>query len=748
MQPCCSSQIDRELVENEGILDENGHFNGFGGYMRAKVAKLKHQVHNNVVLKSELFKGLSIYVNGYTDPPAFELRKIFTENGGEYHHYYNHGFTSYTIASSLASLKFKNLRKGEYLLKPAWVTDSILFHTVLPIESYILKPSAAPSAQLKGGVDEFYQRSRLHLISTLAQDLKIFVAELRAKENPEFPSRSKLEGLGDEDGFKLDENVICHIDMDCFFVSVALKSRPALKRKPIAITHSRDANGKGYAEIASCSYEARKFNVKASMWMNEAVKLCPNLICLPYEFDKYKETSKILYSIISKYTLDIRAVSCDELYIDLTSLCKKMKISDPLKVVKVIRDDIEATTHCTASAGLGPNMLIARLATKKAKPNGQFYVNQKESSNLVKNVKISDLPGVGYSAMDKVRSELGIETCRELRKVDVKRLQEVFGQKQGKKLYDQCRGISEPFELTELTNRKSISCDVNFGVRLTTQDDLTAFLADIARNLASRMKSAHAKGKTIGLRLLIRSPGAPIEPAKYGAHGLCDPISKAFHLTEPTNDEQIILNTALSLVKHLKPVISDIRGIALQASKLDFLLFCKKPEATIELSESQMSLHQFLPKRRKNEKNDVIDLTKEDTQEVVVKKRKKKKATVKSAKDLTQYIGKLPKPDIFFCICGHPEHELSLDLYQPPQFEDILILRCRLYRLCLWEMWYELKEEFDDIYDSIFENYRAPMAWIEVVVGIQEEINRNSVRLFGLVALPDERLSTFIKGCD
>lgn len=92
------------------------------------------------------------------------------------------------------------------------------------------------------------------------------------------------------------------------------------------------------------------------MWINEARQLCPDLVCVPYEFEEYKDTSKTLYTTVARYTLDIRAISCDEMYLDLTGLCKSMGISDPLEVIKVIRDEIEQVTKCTASAGLGMSL--------------------------------------------------------------------------------------------------------------------------------------------------------------------------------------------------------------------------------------------------------------------------------------------------------------------------------------------------------------------------------------------------------
>lgn len=108
-----------------------------------------------------------------------------------------------------------------------------------------------------------------------------------------------------------------------------------------------------FTSLPIFSYEARKFQIQNGMWLRKAMKHCPDLICIPYEFENYRETSRLLYSIVARYTLDIKAISCDELYVDLTDLCTQTGISDPMVIVEEIRKDIFEETGCTASAGLG-----------------------------------------------------------------------------------------------------------------------------------------------------------------------------------------------------------------------------------------------------------------------------------------------------------------------------------------------------------------------------------------------------------
>ncbi|VDN36397.1 unnamed protein product, partial [Gongylonema pulchrum] len=379
--------------------------------MQTKKAKLQQQV--NVLNKqdaiSSIFQGISVFVNGYTDPPAAELRRLVQLHGGEFHIYYKHGTTTYTVATHLAAGKAKKLRKEEKIIHPKWIIDSIKAGTRLREDDYLLYKNAEFQAAVAerfgvnnsansnvarnaandpNFVSNFYERSRLHLISTLAQEMKRYVAELRENPAEEFPSRVKLLHLADENFEDAPKETICHVDLDCFFVSVALRSRPELIGKPVAITHSKGTEGAGMSEIASCSYEARAQGVRNGCFIKDAKKTCPDLICLPYQFDDYRQVSKQIYSIISGYTLDIRAVSCDEMYVDLETLCKEMCITGVMEIVSVIRAEILEKTGCNASVGIGNSMLIARVATRHAKPNGQFLIAVGDIEEFIKKEKI------------------------------------------------------------------------------------------------------------------------------------------------------------------------------------------------------------------------------------------------------------------------------------------------------------------------------------------------------------------------
>uniref|UniRef100_A0A1I7V6I9 DNA repair protein REV1 n=1 Tax=Loa loa TaxID=7209 RepID=A0A1I7V6I9_LOALO len=527
-----------------------------------------------------------------SDPPAAELRKLIHMHGGEFHIYYKHGTTTYTVATHLAAGKVKKLRKEEKIIHPRWLTDSVRAGIRLHEDDYLLyKDGALQTAVAKrlavgsysspkegcatsaandpNFVSNFYERSRLHLISTLAQEMKHYVNELRENQTDNFPSRVHLQHLIDKDFANPPKETICHVDLDCFFVSVALRTRPELVGKPVAITHSRGTEGAGMSEIASCSYEARAQGVRNGCFIKDARKVCPDLICLPYQFNDYRQISREIYSILSGYTHNIRAVSCDEMYVDLETLCKEMHIADVMGIISVIRSEILTKTGCNASVGIGNTMLIARIATRHAKPNGQFMIKLGDIDELIRKEKISSLPGIGYNICAKLRNAFGeMNLCEDLQKVPIDRLQNLLGEKIGTQIYNMCRGVDKERNFLEKIIRKSISCDINYGIRFKKEDEVMEFLGKICSELEKKLHIARMTASTITLKLLIRAPDAPVITEKYLGCGRCDVVTRTAHVRDATANNAVLHAEAKKLMKAINPVICDLRGIGIQLTHL------------------------------------------------------------------------------------------------------------------------------------------------------------------------------------
>ncbi|KFV62663.1 DNA repair protein REV1 [Dryobates pubescens] len=482
-------------------------------------------------------------------------------------------------------------------------------------------------------ISEFYSHSRLHHISTWKCELTEFVNSLQKKNNGVFPGREKLKKWkAGRSALKTDtgnvsvassakpQSCIMHLDMDCFFVSVAIRNRPDLKGKPVAVTSNRGAgkaplrpganpkleqqyyhnkllNGKAeiripgkldssvwehpdsthvngadfnltvlsMAEIASCSYEARQVGIKNGMFFGQAKKLCPNLQAVSYDFDAYKEVARTVYEILASYTHNIEAVSCDEALVDITEILTETRLT-PDELANVIRTEIKAQTKCTASVGMGSNILLARMATRKAKPDGQYHLKPEEVDDFIRGQLVTSLPGVGRTMESKLAS-LGIKTCGDLQCASMSKLQKEFGPKTGQMLYRFCRGLDDRPVRTE-KERKSVSAEINYGIRFTQPKEAEAFLLSLSEEIQRRLEAAGMKGKRLTLKIMVRKAGAPVEPAKYGGHGICDNIARTVTLDHATDSAKVIGKETLNMFHTMKLNISDMRGVGIQVQQL------------------------------------------------------------------------------------------------------------------------------------------------------------------------------------
>ncbi|KAL6433885.1 hypothetical protein ACFW04_005835 [Cataglyphis niger] len=444
----------------------------------------------------------------------------------------------------------------------------------------------------------FYSNSRLHYIATMGTTFKDYVNELRDKSDGVFPGLEHLIKLKEARGASVSgdcesdpedeiicytnkvehkrESVIMHIDMDCFFVSVGIRNRPELRDQPVAVTHAKgntfSANYDGkeefgsLSEIASCSYAARKAGVKNGMFLGEALKLCPNLKTIQYDFEGYKKVSYILYNTVASYTLDIEAVSCDELYADCTKILEASALS-PLEFATIIRKEIKQKTDCPVSTGFGNNRLQARLATRKAKPDNQFYLSNQNAETYIRTLNIRDLPGVGGTTTHKLH-KINVHSCEDLQKISLSILQKEFGKKMGEQLHKMCRGLDDT-KLNLEHIRKSVSAEVNYGIRFRNDNDAIDFLSKLSTEVCNRLTAVRAKGRCITLKLMVRAEEAPIETAKFMGHGLCNYITKSKNLIAAVDDVNIIRKEVINIWNQLHLTPEDMRGIGIQISRLE-----------------------------------------------------------------------------------------------------------------------------------------------------------------------------------
>jgi len=161
---------------------------------------------------------------------------------------------------------------------------------------------------------------------------------------------------------------IIHCDCDCFYAAVEMRDDPALRGKPLAVGGRPGQRG----VVATCNYEARKFGIRSAMATAQALQRCPDLIVLPPAMDKYRAASRQILSIYRDYTELVEPLSLDEAYLDVSASphCH----GSATLIAQEIRARIADTVGITAPAGIAPNKFIAKIASDRPKPNGQFGV--------------------------------------------------------------------------------------------------------------------------------------------------------------------------------------------------------------------------------------------------------------------------------------------------------------------------------------------------------------------------------------
>jgi DNA repair protein REV1 len=191
--------------------------------------------------------------------------------------------------------------------------------------------------------------------------------------------------------------------------------------------------------------------------MGRAFELCKDLVCLPYDFPAYERASREFYEILLSVNADAtQAVSVDEALLDVSWISSE----SPEILAQSIRDRVREKTRCDVSIGIGTNNLLAKLALRKAKPAGQYYLKQEDAQEFMQNLDVQDLPGVGWKLSEKLEEVMNIRTVGELRTKSLSELKEKFGPKTGEKLYDFARGIDHT-EVGEIVQRKSVSVEIS-----------------------------------------------------------------------------------------------------------------------------------------------------------------------------------------------------------------------------------------------------------------------------------------------
>ncbi|WP_179333843.1 DNA polymerase IV [Winogradskyella costae] len=343
---------------------------------------------------------------------------------------------------------------------------------------------------------------------------------------------------------------IIHVDMDAFYASVAQMDNPDLKGKPIAV-----GGGGTRGVVSAASYEARKFGVKSAMSGRLAIKLCPQLIFVKTDFERYTEISKRIRKIFLEYTDLVEPLSLDEAYLDVTE--NKMGFPSASLIAKEIRQRIFTEVGLTASAGISINKFIAKVASDYNKPNGQKTVDPEDVFQFLEDLDIRKFYGVGKVTAEKMYQK-GIFTGRDLKEKSLEYLDKNFG-KSGRYYYDVVRGIHLS-DVKPNRIRKSLAAERTFSKNLSSEIFMLEKLEHISEEVSKRLNKSNVSGKTITLKI------------KYSDFTL---QTRSKTLPYFVSDKSVILETAKDLL-YQNTLNNSVRLLGISLSNLN----TEKPKKT------------------------------------------------------------------------------------------------------------------------------------------------------------------------
>jgi DNA polymerase IV len=272
---------------------------------------------------------------------------------------------------------------------------------------------------------------------------------------------------------------ILHVDMDAFYASVEMRDDPSLVGQPLIVGGT---SGRGV--VAAASYEVRRFGVRSAMPIGRALQLCPHAVCVKPRMARYKEVSRQVFAVFHEFTPLVQGLSLDEAYLDVTA-SQTLK-GDAVAIARDIKRLIRERTGCTASVGVAPNKLVAKIASDLDKPDGLTVVTPERIHDVLDPLPVKRLPGLGRKKGDAVAAA-GIATLGELRRAPDARLWPLFG-RDSPRMRDRAGGVDDrPVEPD--WEEKSISAEETFRDDVADPATLTAELARLTDKASGRLRA-------------------------------------------------------------------------------------------------------------------------------------------------------------------------------------------------------------------------------------------------------------------
>jgi DNA polymerase-4 len=317
---------------------------------------------------------------------------------------------------------------------------------------------------------------------------------------------------------------ILHVDMDAFYASVEQRDRPELRGRPVAVGGSPTSRG----VVAAASYEARAFGVRSAIPMSRAVRLCPHLVIVRPDFQKYRDVSQRVFALYREVTPLVEPLSLDEAYLDVTENAWGERLG--VAVARRLKQEIRQRTGLTASAGVAPNKFLAKIASAWRKPDGLTVIAPERVPTFLETLPVDALWGVGPVTAKRLR-ERGIERLVDVRRMDAAALRAAVGS-----LADWLRALAEGRDDRAVEpNRasKSSSSECTYASDLASIDRIREEIDGMARENAAWLVSRGLVARTVTIKV------------RYADFTT---ITRS-HSHEPTSDADAIARRAVVLLE-------------------------------------------------------------------------------------------------------------------------------------------------------------------------------------------------------
>ncbi len=337
---------------------------------------------------------------------------------------------------------------------------------------------------------------------------------------------------------------IIHVDMDAYYASIEVLDNPELKGLPLIVGGSPESRG----VVCTASYEARAFGVRSAMSCAKAARLCPKGVFVRPRFERYQEMAHVIRGIFRRYTDRVEPLSLDEAYLDVTNNSHRLYA---VEIAKRIRAEILKDTGLTASAGVAPNKMLAKIASEINKPNGLAVILPEQVSTFARSLPLRKIHGIGPVSAERLAKH-GFEKCADVTARPREEVLELLGENYGEWLYLRAHGIDDREVETDWV-RKSFGEETTFAKDLQDEGQIRSELSRLAKSLAVTLSSSETKGRTIHIK--VRYPDFTT-------------VTRALTLAAATFDPEVLSTVALQLLDRTEAVRCGVRLLGVSMSKL------------------------------------------------------------------------------------------------------------------------------------------------------------------------------------